>query len=70
MSGHETIRVLEVGVDASLPSSAPDGRSELKAEEGVAQSTENAEASRSQNSPPVPPSSGEAGKSWMTRCCN
>ncbi|XP_037540601.1 POU domain, class 6, transcription factor 1 [Nematolebias whitei] len=61
MSGHETIRVLEVEVDASLPSSAPDGKSELKAEEGVAQSTERAEAGGSQNSPPVPPSSGEAG---------
>lgn len=33
MSGHETIRVLEVEVDASLPSSAPDGKSEGKAGE-------------------------------------
>lgn len=63
MSGHETIRVLEVEVDASLPSSAPDGKSGLKAEEGLAQSTEKAEASSTQNSSVVPQSSGEAGKS-------
>lgn len=40
MSGHETIRVLEVEVDASLPSSIPDGKTEGKAEEGVAQAAE------------------------------
>lgn len=31
MSGHETIRVLEVEVDASLPTSAPDDKSEGRA---------------------------------------
>ncbi|KAM7405174.1 hypothetical protein PAMP_012456 [Pampus punctatissimus] len=40
MSGHETIRVLEVEVDASLPSSVPDGKSEGKAEEEAAQAAE------------------------------
>ncbi|XP_068997144.1 POU domain, class 6, transcription factor 1 isoform X2 [Embiotoca jacksoni] len=45
MSGHETIRVLEVEVDASLPSSAPDGNSEGKAEEGEARATEQPDAS-------------------------
>uniref|UniRef100_A0A3Q3XHN9 POU domain protein n=1 Tax=Mola mola TaxID=94237 RepID=A0A3Q3XHN9_MOLML len=35
MSGHETIRVLEVEVDASLPSSAPDGKSQGGAEEAA-----------------------------------
>uniref|UniRef100_A0A3B4TBT5 POU class 6 homeobox 1 n=1 Tax=Seriola dumerili TaxID=41447 RepID=A0A3B4TBT5_SERDU len=45
MSGHETIRVLEVEVDASLPSSVNDGKSEGKAEEGVAQAAEQPEGS-------------------------
>lgn len=63
MSGHETIRVLEVEVDASLPSSAPDGKSGHRAEEGLAQPTGKAEASSTQNSPMMPQSSGEAGKS-------
>lgn len=36
MSGHETIRVLEVEGDASLPSSAPDGKSQGGAEEEAA----------------------------------
>ncbi|KAM7411344.1 hypothetical protein PAMA_021368 [Pampus argenteus] len=40
MSGHETIRVLEVEVDASLPSSVPDGKSEGKAEEEATQAAE------------------------------
>uniref|UniRef100_A0A8D0DBG0 POU domain protein n=1 Tax=Sander lucioperca TaxID=283035 RepID=A0A8D0DBG0_SANLU len=44
MSGHETIRVLEVEVDASLPSSVPDVKSEAKAEEGVARPAEQPEA--------------------------
>ncbi|XP_037833093.1 POU domain, class 6, transcription factor 1 isoform X2 [Kryptolebias marmoratus] len=56
MSGHETIRVLEVEVDASLPSSTPDGKSE----QAVAQSAEKAEAGSAQSSPAVPQSSGEA----------
>ena len=63
MSGHETIRVLEVEVDASLPSSGPDGKSESKAEEGAVQVTKQPEASSAQNNPTVPQSAGEAGKS-------
>ncbi|XP_041860920.1 POU domain, class 6, transcription factor 1 isoform X2 [Melanotaenia boesemani] len=59
MSGHETIRVLEVEVDASLPSSATDGKGEGKAEEGVAQATEQSEASNTQNRTTVPQSAGK-----------
>lgn len=58
MSGHETIRVLEVEVDASQPSSASDGKSEVKAEEGVARTAEQPDASSAQDSPAVPQSSG------------
>ncbi|XP_023147947.2 POU domain, class 6, transcription factor 1 isoform X1 [Amphiprion ocellaris] len=58
MSGHETIRVLEVEVDASQPSSASDGKSEGKAEEGVAQAAEQPDASSTQDSATVPQSSG------------
>ncbi|KAK5615943.1 POU domain, class 6, transcription factor 1 [Crenichthys baileyi] len=61
MSGHETIRVLEVEVDASLPSLVPDGKSEGKAEESMAQGAENAEAANTQDSPTMPLSTGEAG---------
>ncbi|MED6272181.1 hypothetical protein CHARACLAT_027513, partial [Characodon lateralis] len=61
MSGHETIRVLEVEVDASLPSLAPDGKSEGKAEESITQGAENAEAGSTQDSPTVALSTGEAG---------
>ncbi|KAM4571867.1 LOW QUALITY PROTEIN: POU domain, class 6, transcription factor 1 [Fundulus diaphanus] len=60
MSGHETIRVLEVEVDASLPSSAPDGKSEGKAEEAMAQCAEKAEAASNQNSPTTPHGAVEA----------
>uniref|UniRef100_A0A1A7YA97 POU domain protein n=1 Tax=Iconisemion striatum TaxID=60296 RepID=A0A1A7YA97_9TELE len=60
MSGHETIRVLEVEVDASLPSSAQDGKLEHKSEEVVDQCTEKSEASGPQSSPAVPQRSGEA----------
>uniref|UniRef100_A0A146ZU48 POU domain protein n=1 Tax=Fundulus heteroclitus TaxID=8078 RepID=A0A146ZU48_FUNHE len=60
MSGQETIRVLEVEVDASLPSSAPDGKSEGKAEEAMAQCAEKAEAASNQNSPTTPHGAGEA----------
>uniref|UniRef100_A0A1A8FRF5 POU domain protein n=3 Tax=Nothobranchius korthausae TaxID=1143690 RepID=A0A1A8FRF5_9TELE len=60
MSGHETIRVLEVEVDASLPSSAQDGKSEHKPEEVVDQFTEKSEASGPQSSPAVPQRAGEA----------
>ncbi|XP_070825462.1 POU domain, class 6, transcription factor 1 isoform X1 [Chaetodon trifascialis] len=49
MSGHETIRVLEVEVDASLPSSVPDGKGEGKAEEGVAQPAEQPEVGITQD---------------------
>ncbi|XP_018536152.1 POU domain, class 6, transcription factor 1 isoform X2 [Lates calcarifer] len=59
MSGHETIRVLEVEVDASLPASVNDGKSEGKAEEGVAQATaEQTEGGSTQDGPTVPQSSG------------
>ncbi|XP_058498575.1 POU domain, class 6, transcription factor 1 isoform X4 [Solea solea] len=59
MSGHETIRVLEVEVDASLPSSVTDGKSEGKAEEGVAQAADQPEGSSStQDGPTVPQSTG------------
>lgn len=61
MSGHETIRVLEVEVDASLPSSVPDVKSEAKAEEGVARPAEQPEAGSTQD---VPQSTGVVGKSW------
>ncbi|XP_017161366.1 POU domain, class 6, transcription factor 1 isoform X2 [Poecilia reticulata] len=61
MSGQETIRVLEVEVDASLPSSVPDGKNEGKtAEEEMAQCSEKAEAASTQNSPTAPHSTGEA----------
>ncbi|KAK2851815.1 hypothetical protein Q5P01_008091 [Channa striata] len=51
MSGHETIRVLEVEVDTPLPSSVGDVKSECKAEEGVARPAEQPEASSAQDSP-------------------
>lgn len=63
MSGHETIRVLEVEVDGSLPSLVPDGKTEGKAEEATARCAVEAEATRTQNSPKGPHSSMEAGKS-------
>ncbi|KAF0035871.1 hypothetical protein F2P81_011183 [Scophthalmus maximus] len=58
MSGHETIRVLEVEVDAPLPSSVTDGKSDVKAEEGVAQVAEQAEGGSPQDGPAVPQSAG------------
>lgn len=64
MSGHETIRVLEVEVDASLPSSVPDGKSEAKAEEEVARPAEQPEVGGTQDGLTVPQSTGGAGKSW------
>ncbi|XP_032413135.1 POU domain, class 6, transcription factor 1 isoform X2 [Xiphophorus hellerii] len=61
MSGQETIRVLEVEVDASLPSSVPDGKNEGKtAEEEMGQCAEKAEAASIQNSPTAPHGIGEA----------
>jgi len=63
MSSHETIRVLEVEVDASLPSSVPDGKSEVKAEEGVARPGGQTEAGSIQDGPTLPQSTGEVGKS-------
>uniref|UniRef100_A0A673CSV1 POU domain protein n=1 Tax=Sphaeramia orbicularis TaxID=375764 RepID=A0A673CSV1_9TELE len=51
MSGHETIRVLEVEVDASLPSSLPDGKAAVKADEGSARNTDQPEASSTQDGP-------------------
>uniref|UniRef100_A0A8C4FDH9 POU domain protein n=1 Tax=Dicentrarchus labrax TaxID=13489 RepID=A0A8C4FDH9_DICLA len=58
MSGHETIRVLEVEVDASLPSSVPDGKNEGKAEEGVARPAEQPELGSMQEGLVVPQSIG------------
>ncbi|GLD50329.1 POU domain, class 6, transcription factor 1 isoform X3 [Lates japonicus] len=59
MSGHETIRVLEVEVDASLPASVNDGKSDSKAEEGVAQAAaEQTEGGSTQDGPTVSQSSG------------
>ncbi len=65
MSGHETIRVLEVEVDASLPSSASDGKSEGKAEEGAARPAEQPGVDSSQEGPTLPQSAGGVGKSYM-----
>ncbi|XP_055366084.1 POU domain, class 6, transcription factor 1 isoform X2 [Betta splendens] len=58
MSGHETIRVLEVEVDAPLPSSASDVQNEGKAEEEVARPAANPEATRTQESTTVAQSTG------------
>lgn len=63
MSGHETIRVLEVEVDASLPSSVPDGTTDGKADEGAAQSAEQPEDGCAQDGLTVPQSTGGVGKS-------
>uniref|UniRef100_UPI003AACEC07 POU domain, class 6, transcription factor 1 n=1 Tax=Centroberyx gerrardi TaxID=166262 RepID=UPI003AACEC07 len=54
MSGHETIRVLEVEVDACLPSSVHDG----KAEEAGSLAPEQPEASSTQDGPTVPHGTG------------
>lgn len=62
MSGHETIRVLEVEVDASLPSSVTDVKGEGKAEDGAAQTAEQAEGGGPQDGPTVPQSTGGVGK--------
>lgn len=58
MSGHETIRVLEVEVDASLPSSLPDGKAAVKAEEGSARTTDQPEASSTQDGLTTPQNTG------------
>ncbi|KAI3357727.1 hypothetical protein L3Q82_016128, partial [Scortum barcoo] len=58
MSGHETIRVLEVEVDASLPPSVPDGKSEGKAEEGAGQPAEQLDGGGAQDGPTAPQSAG------------
>ncbi|XP_024147878.1 POU domain, class 6, transcription factor 1 isoform X2 [Oryzias melastigma] len=58
MSGHETIRVLEVEVDGSQSSSASDGKSEGKADEGI--SAEQPEARSTPKSISVSTSAGEA----------
>ncbi|XP_026224522.1 POU domain, class 6, transcription factor 1 isoform X2 [Anabas testudineus] len=54
MSGHETIRVLEVEVDAPLPPS--DVKNDGKAEDGAAHPAEHLEAGRTQDSAAVPQS--------------
>ncbi|XP_036959072.1 POU domain, class 6, transcription factor 1 isoform X3 [Acanthopagrus latus] len=58
MSGHETIRVLEVEVDASLPSSVPDGKTDGRADEGAAQPAEQPEDGSAQDGLAVPQSTG------------
>lgn len=64
MSGHETIRVLEVEVDASQPSSVPEVKTESKAEEQVPLAAAQSEAKSTQESPMVPQSTREGGNSW------
>ncbi|XP_046895671.1 POU domain, class 6, transcription factor 1 isoform X2 [Hypomesus transpacificus] len=60
MSGHETIRVLEVEVDAALPSSVPDGRTDSGPEDGGGLGSEQSEAS-TQDSPIAPHTTGGVG---------
>lgn len=64
MSGHETIRVLEVEVDASLPSSVSDTKSEGKAEEAAARPAEQPEVESTQDGLTLPQNAGGVGKSW------
>ncbi|KAM9429827.1 POU domain, class 6, transcription factor 1-like isoform 2-T4 [Salvelinus alpinus] len=65
MSGHETIRVLEVEVDqASLPSSVPDGRTDSGGEDGGNQATEQPEAGM-QDSPRPPHNTGGVGEPFV-----
>nr|XP_046221802.1 POU domain, class 6, transcription factor 1-like isoform X4 [Oncorhynchus gorbuscha] len=64
MSGHETIRVLEVEVDqASLPSSMPDGRADLGGED-VSNQAKQPEAG-TQDSPPAPHNTGGVGEPFV-----
>lgn len=63
MSGHETIRVLEVEVDASLPSSAPDDKGESRAAEEAAQAAGQPEAGGTQGILTGPQNAVAAGKS-------
>ncbi|KAM9342058.1 POU domain, class 6, transcription factor 1 [Pholidichthys leucotaenia] len=58
MSGHETIRVLEVEVDAPVPSSATDGKGEIKVEESVAEVAAQPDAISTQDRPTVHQSTG------------
>lgn len=62
MSGHETIRVLEVEVDAPLSSTISDVKNEGKAEEEVARAAMHPEANRTQDCTAVPQSTGGIGK--------
>lgn len=68
MSGHETIRVLEVEVDASLPTSAPDDKSEGRAAEEVAQAAGQPEVGGTQDILTVPQITATVGKS--KHCCS
>lgn len=65
MSGHETIRVLEVEVDAPLPSSAPDVKIEGKAGEAVARPDDQNKASSTHDTQ----STGGLGKSRLVFIC-
>ncbi|XP_068182542.1 POU domain, class 6, transcription factor 1 isoform X2 [Antennarius striatus] len=60
MSGHETIRVLEVEVDAPLPSSVPHLKNEGKPEGQVAHHAEQPEAGSTQDGLAFPQNSGGA----------
>uniref|UniRef100_H2MLB5 POU domain protein n=1 Tax=Oryzias latipes TaxID=8090 RepID=H2MLB5_ORYLA len=61
MSGHETIRVLEVEVDGSQSSSASDGKSEGKADEGSSAAGEQPAARSAPKSVTVSTSARETG---------
>lgn len=68
MSGHETIRVLEVEVDASHPSSAPNDKGESKAAEEVGQATGQAEVGGTQDiltGPQNCVTTGQCKHSWI-----
>lgn len=66
MSGHETIRVLEVEVDTPLPSSVSNVKLEGKAEEAAAQAVDHTEGRGTQDGPTLPQSSRGFGKSCQT----
>lgn len=64
MSGHETIRVLEVEVDTPQSSTPPDGKGVLKAEERVVRAAEQHEGSTARDGLTVPQTTGGVGKSF------
>lgn len=62
MSGHETIRVLEVEVYAPQPLSELEGKSEVKAEEAPVGLAEKPEVSSTQDGHILPQITGGVGK--------